>query len=123
MGSKGTSSTAKKESWKDLKEFQEKKKQQETSNDSDIFERGVVHATWLLQLWAPGVGLVSPAVTVMTTSYFLVLEPPSLRGSVEIGSLGGTPSPRVRGVGGRSTTSGFVDLGPKVWALHPSLWV
>lgn len=45
---------------------------------------------------------------------FLVLELlPSLRGSVEICSLGGNPSPRIQGFGGRSSTSDLVGLEAK----------
>ena len=40
---------------------------------------------------------------MMMTRDFLVLEvPPSLRGSVDLCSLGGTPSPRVKGLEGRA---------------------
>jgi len=62
----------------------------------------------LLELWVPRIGLVSPVVTMMT-SYFLVLEvPPLLRESFNIGSFGGTPSPRVWCFGGVGATNGFV---------------
>lgn len=44
VGSKGDSTTGKKESWNGLKAFQEKKKQ-EASSGSDTFEKGVVHAS------------------------------------------------------------------------------
>ena len=43
MGRKDTYTTSKKESWKNLKEFQEKKKKQKGSSDSKASKRGVVH--------------------------------------------------------------------------------
>ena len=50
---------------------------------------------------------------------FLVLEvPPSQRGSVEIGSLGGAPNPREHGFGGMGTQIRFVGLEPKMGVLH-----
>ena len=45
MGSKGASTSAKKESWRDWKAIQEMKKKQDASSDNNTFERGVVHAT------------------------------------------------------------------------------
>lgn len=57
-----------------------------------------------------GVRLVLPVVIAMK-SYFLVLEvPPSLRGSVEIGSLASTPNPSIKGCGGIGTTKGLCGL-------------
>ena len=54
---------------------------------------------------------------------FLVLEvPPSLRGSVEICSLGGTPNPRLEGFGGMGTQNGFVGLEPKCGVFHRMMW-
>ena len=39
----------------------------------------------------------------MMMSYFLILEvPPSLGGSVNVCSLGGTPSPKVQGLEGKA---------------------
>ena len=53
---------------------------------------------------------------------FLVLEvPPSLRGSVEIGSLGGTPTPRVHGCGGISTTKGLCGLSTQEMGSAPKV--
>ena len=43
MGRKGAPTTSNKESWREWKAFQENKKKQDASNDSDTFERGVVH--------------------------------------------------------------------------------
>ena len=59
------------------------------------------------------------AVTIMITSYFLVLEvPPSLR-VLRFGSLGGTPSPRVRSLEVGAPQKCFVGLEPKLGVLHP----
>lgn len=45
---------------------------------------------------------------------FLVLEvPPSLRGSVDLCSLGGTPSPRVHSLEGKAPQGKLVGLEPK----------
>ena len=58
---------------------------------------------------------------VMMMSYFLFLEvPPSLRGSVDLGSLGGTPNPRVRGLEGKAPQGSLMGLEPKRGVLHPS---
>jgi len=55
----------------------------------------------------------------MTMSYFLVLEvPPWLRGSVDLCSLGGTPSPRVWGLEGKAPQESLVSLEPKYEVLH-----
>jgi len=43
VGSKGSSTSGKKESWRDWKMIQEKKKKQDASSDNDTSERGVVH--------------------------------------------------------------------------------
>ena len=52
--------------------------------------------------------------------YFLVLEvPPSLRGSVDLCSLGGTPSPRVQGLEGKAPQGQLVGLEHKCGVLHP----
>ena len=51
---------------------------------------------------------------------FLVLEvPPSLRGGVDICSLGGTPNPRVVGFGGMGTQVWLVGLEPKPVGFAP----
>jgi len=47
VGSKGASTSSKKESWREWKTFQEKKKKWDASSDSDTSERGIVHATWI----------------------------------------------------------------------------
>ena len=55
-------------------------------------------------------------------SYFLVLElHPSLRGSVEIGSFVGTPSPRVWGLEEVAPEMYFVGLEPKLGVLYPKV--
>ena len=47
--SKGDSTSTQKESWRDWKEIQEKKKKQgASSSDSDTFERSIVHASWIV---------------------------------------------------------------------------
>lgn len=62
----------------------------------------------------PRFGKVLKSVTMMVMSYFLALEVPnSLRGSIYICTLGGTPSPRVPGFRGRSATK----IG--LWAYNP----
>jgi len=56
----------------------------------------------------------------MMMSYFLVLEvPPSLRGSVDLCSLGGTPSPRVQGLEDKAPQGQLVGLEPKYEVLAP----
>jgi len=46
-GSKGAHIVAKKESWREWKTFQEKKKKKADSSDNDISKRGIIHATWI----------------------------------------------------------------------------
>ena len=45
MERKGTSTYSKKESWRDWKVIQDKKKRQDASSDNDTYERGIVHAS------------------------------------------------------------------------------
>ena len=45
MGSKGASTSGKKESWRDWKVIHKKNKKKHASSDSKTSERGVVHAT------------------------------------------------------------------------------
>lgn len=76
MGSKGVPTTAKKESWREWKTFQEK---QEASSDTDTSERSVVHTTGIGAVMSTKNWQVFQVVMIMM-SYFLVLEvPPSLR--------------------------------------------
>ena len=58
---------------------------------------------------------------ITKTKCFLVVEvPPSLRGSVDLCSLGGTPSPRVQGLEDKAPQGQLVGLEPKCGVLHPS---
>jgi len=55
----------------------------------------------------------------MRMTYFLVLEvPPSLRGSVYLCILGGTPSPRVQGLVGKAPQGNLVGLERKYGVLE-----
>lgn len=45
-----------------------------------------------------------------------------LKKSVNFFSFGGTPSLKDLGFRGRSSTSGLVDLKPKLGVLHPSMF-
>ena len=57
---------------------------------------------------------------MMIMRYFLVIEVPLLlRGSVDLCSLGGIPSPRVQGLEGKALQGSLVGLEPKVGVLHP----
>jgi len=65
------------------------------------------------------VGWVSAADDDVVGDFPVLEVPPSIRGSVEICSLGGTPSPRIQGFGGRSSTSDLVGLEPKPVGFAP----
>jgi len=56
-------------------------------------------------------------------NYFLVFEvPPLLRGSVDLSSLGGAPSPRVQGLERKAPQGSLVCLEPKYGVLHPIMF-
>jgi len=61
------------------------------------------------------------SVIVRDDDYFIVLEvSPSLIGSEDFCSLGGTPSIEDRGFGGTTSINGCVGLKPKLGVFHPS---
>ena len=50
VGRKGAPATSNKESWREWKALQEKKKKQDASSDSDTSEKGVIHHSGIVAI-------------------------------------------------------------------------
>ena len=58
-------------------------------------------------------------VHMVVKSYIVLELPPSIRGSVDICSLGGTPNPKVQGCVRFGPTWALWERVPELCALHP----
>jgi len=121
VGRKCTSTSSKKESWRDLKVIQEKTKKQDASSDSDTSERGIVHASVITALVN-----AKSWVSVVSSDYDDELLPNlastslARRKCLFFSSSGDTPSPRVGDLEGKLPQESLMALEPNDGVFFPS---